>query len=266
MVGWKRAAALPAVGSLQAQTKVVIHTLVLLNIPLIYVVIGCKKAESSVAIRAEQNVRPALARDADQDFFEKIWKLKRCGTRQKPRSWARGRSKVMARAVNSHSEQRTDWDEALRSFRGQLSFYLDYLISCNCDEEIVAAVEVEVRERFVPEEFKLRFMMRTLVRKVIEHLRECGLPTQGSQDYDLAVPDGMANIPVQERLVYFMRDILECSTRDTSLLIGITDAQVKRLLSFARRRIDMKEGPSSMQIHAPDSTYFMWKFENLHVN
>jgi len=28
----------------------------------------------------------------------------------------------------------------------------------------------------------------------------------------------------------------------------------------------MKEGPSSMQVQAPDSTYFMWKFEHLHVN
>jgi hypothetical protein len=173
---------------------------------------------------------------------------------------------VMARAVKSHSEQGTDWDEALRIFRDRLSFYLDYLINCNCGEEILKAVEIEVKERFVPEEFKLRFMMRTLVRKVIEHLRECAHLSEESQGDDLAVPDGTAGIRVQERLVYFMRDILECSTRDTSLLIGITDAQVEGLLSFARRRIDMKEGPSSMQIQGPESTYFMWKFEKLHVN
>jgi hypothetical protein len=173
---------------------------------------------------------------------------------------------VMARAVQSHSEQGTDWDEALRIFRDQLSFYLDYLITCNCGDKILAAVEVEVRERFVPEEFKLRFMMRTLVRKVIEHLRECAHLSEGSQGYDLAVPDGAADIPVQERLVYFIRDILECSTRDTSLLIGITDAQVERLLSFARRRIDMTQGPCSIQIQAPESTYLMWKFESLHVS
>ena len=172
----------------------------------------------------------------------------------------------MTRTVKSHSQQSADWDEALRIFRGQLGFYLDYLITCNCGQKILAAVEVEVRERFVPEEFKLRFMMRTLVRKVIEHLRECLDLTESSQNCNLVVLNGAGDIPAQERLVYFMRDILEFSTRDTSLLIGITDAQVESLLSFARRRIDMKEGPSSMQVQTPDSTYFMWKFEHLHVN
>jgi hypothetical protein len=173
---------------------------------------------------------------------------------------------VMARAAKSHSEQGTDWDEALRIFRDQLSFYLGYLITCNCGEKILKAVEVEVKERFVPEEFKLRFMMRTLARKVNEHLRGCVGLSERSQDCDLVVLDGAADIPVQERLVYFIRDILECSTRDASLLIGITDAQVECLLSFARRRIDMTQGSFSMQIQAPESTYFMWKFESPHVN
>lgn len=136
----------------------------------------------------------------------------------------------MTRTVKSHSQQSADWDEALRIFRDQLGFYLDYLITCNCGQKILAAVEVEVRERFVPEEFKLRFMMRTLVRKVIEHLRECLDLTESSQNCNLVVSNGAGDIPAQERLVYFMRDILEFSTRDTSLLIGITDAQVESLL------------------------------------
>jgi len=66
--------------------------------------------------------------------------------------------------------------------------------------------------------------------------------------------------------VYFMRDILEYCTRDTSLMIGITDAQVEKLLSFARRRIDMTEGPSSLEIETPGWTYFRWKFVDLHVS
>ena len=51
-----------------------------------------------------------------------------------------------------------------------------------------------------------------------------------------------------------MRDILDYSTRDTSLLIGITHAQVEKLLSFARKRVDMTEGPSSLEIEAPEGT------------
>jgi hypothetical protein len=62
-----------------------------------------------------------------------------------------------------------------------------------------------------------------------------------------------------------MRDILEYSTRDTSLLIGITDAQAEELLSFARKRIDMTEGPASLEIHTPEGIYFRWNFVELHL-
>lgn len=154
------------------------------------------------------------------------------------------------------------WDEALSLYRGQLEFYLDYLVPCECDHQILVKVEAEVRERSVANEFRLRFLARTLVRNVIQHLREC--THQGETSQSPAEDNVAAEIPAQERLVYFMRDILEYSTRDASLLIGMTDAQVEKLLSFARRRIDMTEGPSSLEIQAPESTYFRWKFVDLH--
>ena len=154
------------------------------------------------------------------------------------------------------------WDEALSLYRGQLEFYLDYLVPCECDHQILANVEAEVRERSVADEFKLRFLMRTLVRSVIEHLRACIHQREAS--HSPAQGDSATEIPAQERLIYFMRDILEYCTRDTSLLIGMTDAQVEKLLSFARKRIDMTEGPSSLEIQATESTYFRWKLVDLH--
>lgn len=169
----------------------------------------------------------------------------------------------MARVVKLLSSERTDWDSALALHREQLRFYLDYLLQCECGQEILASVETEVRERFVPDDFKLRFLVRSLVRNVIQHLRECA-----HERNCLHRPAGdsnpLAETPAQERLVYFMRDILEYSTRDTSLLIGITDAQVEDLLKFARKRIDMKEGPSSLEIQSTEWTYFRWKFDDLH--
>lgn len=154
------------------------------------------------------------------------------------------------------------WDDALSLYQGQLWFYLDYLAPCKCDHQILANVDAEVRERSVADEFKHRFLMRTLVRSVIQHLRECTNQRSGSDS--LAQGNSVDDAPAQERLVYFMRDILAYSTRDTSLLIGMTDAQVERLLSFARRRIDMTEGASSLEIQEPESTYFRWKFHDLH--
>ena len=169
----------------------------------------------------------------------------------------------MASAVKSFSHQKTDWEVALPLYREQIRFYLDYLIRCECDHQILAKVEAEVRERAVPDDFKLRFLARALVRNVIQHLHEC---TQHKETFLPPTEDSSAEIPTQERLVYFMRDILEYCTRDTSLLIGITDAQVEKLLSFARKRIDLTQGPSSLEIQTPEWTYFRWKFVDLHLS
>jgi len=170
----------------------------------------------------------------------------------------------MGRATKSIADERSEWEEALALYREQLKFYLDYLMRCGCDDQILAKVEAEVREWSVPDEFKLGFLTRTLVRNVIEHLRECAREreTQYGPAHDSANSD--ANLTVQERVVYFLRDILEYSTRDTSLLIGITDAQVERLLSLARRRIDMTEGPSALEIETSEGIYFRWKLVGFH--
>lgn len=162
------------------------------------------------------------------------------------------------------SDDRTSWDEAMALYRGQLSFYLDYLIECDCNDGILAKVEAEVRGRSVPDEFKLRFMVRVLVRHVIQHMRESTQIAETMRAKSHDSPTSGKSAPPLERLVYFMRDILEYSTRDASLLMGITDARVEELLSFARRRIDMTEGPSSLEIQTPESTYFRWKFVDLH--
>lgn len=172
---------------------------------------------------------------------------------------------MRTRAVKLISDDKRAWDEALTLYREQLGFYLEYLAPCQCDHQILAKVETEVRERSVPDEFKLPFLLRTLVRNVILHLRGCS-QSKGTWERSAEDSSAVAYIPGQERLVYFMRDILEYSTRNTSLMIGITDAQVEKLLSFARKRIDMTEGPSSLEIETPEWTYFRWKFLDLHVS
>ena len=172
----------------------------------------------------------------------------------------------MARPVKSILRERTDWDEALALYRAQLAFYLDYLILCECDHRILTKVEEEVRERSVPDEFKLRFLVRVLVRGAIEHLSVCSHQKESSHRPADESPCSAAILTAQERVVYFMRDILEYSTRETSLLIGITDAQTEKLLSFARKRIDMTEGPSSLAIETPQGSYFRWKLVDFHVS
>jgi hypothetical protein len=171
----------------------------------------------------------------------------------------------MTSTAKTHTDGTTSWDEALALYRGQLSFYLDYLIECDCSDRILAKVEAEVRGRSVPDEFKLRFLVRILVQQVIEFMRDRSQTSAAAHPSaeDARGPAGKA--PDLERLVYFLRDILEYSKREAALLIGITDAQVDKLLFFARRRIDMYEGPSSIEIEDPNGSYFRWRFADLHV-
>lgn len=162
------------------------------------------------------------------------------------------------------SQDEIGWDAALALYGEQLRFYLDYLLECACCDCLLAKVEATVKDSFVPDGFKQRFMVRALVKLVIEHTRE---HTHASE----AIHDNSADLAISprppdaaERLVYFMRDILEYSTRETSLLIGTTDAQVEKLLTLARKQIDMFEGPSSIAIENPNGSYFRWRFDELH--
>lgn len=169
----------------------------------------------------------------------------------------------MFRRTKLTTDGNASWDEAFRLYRGQLRFYLDYLIECGCSESILSCVEADVTGTWVPDEFKLRYLVRFLVRRAIRHLRECHRCDEGSTRP--AEGSSWSSFPTEERIVYFLRDILEYSRRDTSLLVGVSDAQVDRLLSLARKRLDIGEGPSSLEFQAPTWTSFRWKFENLHL-
>jgi hypothetical protein len=162
-------------------------------------------------------------------------------------------------------EDETSWDKALALYREQFRLYLDYLIQCDCSKELLTKVEAEVKDRPIPDEFKFRFVLRVLIKKAVGHLRECTQVREALHSKSLDPSDSPQDLPALERLVYFVRDVLEYSKRDAALLIGVTDAQADKLLSLARRRIDMYEGPSVLKIEAPNGAYFRWRIVDLHL-
>jgi hypothetical protein len=112
---------------------------------------------------------------------------------------------------------------------------------------VIKEVEAEAIGVAIPDEFKLTFLLRTLAKTVIKHIGEC---TDGRRSrytgsaFDLSTAD--ESLPTYERIAYFLRKILKCQTRDASLLMGISDAQVETLFSMARRRIEeVEEVPRS---------------------
>lgn len=60
---------------------------------------------------------------------------------------------------------KTSWEEFFEFYRDQLRSYLGFLIQCNCAEEILTKVDAEVKDATVPDNFRLRFMVRIMVRK-----------------------------------------------------------------------------------------------------
>jgi hypothetical protein len=58
------------------------------------------------------------------------------------------------------------------------------------------------------------------------------------------IPD-VGMLPWPERAVYFLRDVLRYSRRDTALLLGMSDANIDQLHKFAERRIRYFSNASS---------------------
>jgi hypothetical protein len=131
------------------------------------------------------------------------------------------------------------WEEAFCLYRGQLQFYAAYLLPCGCTEEIVAQVEDRATNFMVPDDFKLGYLLRTMVQSVLYHLGKC------NQRSDICKPKarsdpftGVESLNPQERLAYFLLEIFEYRTRDAALLMGISDARVEQMLVLARRQME----------------------------
>lgn len=139
--------------------------------------------------------------------------------------------------------QRTDsrdWAPFVRAHRAQFLLTTASLLSCSCRaEEIVKSALEELGGNYVPERFKYKYALRVVVQGALRHLRACPMISSDDcpEDADQAAECSFGMLPLQERLVLFLRDVLDYSRRDVSLLVGISDAQADRLLLIARRRL-----------------------------
>jgi hypothetical protein len=61
-------------------------------------------------------------------------------------------------------------------------------------------------------------------------------------------------LPWPERAVYFLREVLRYSRRDTALLLGMSDANIDQLHKFAERRIGYFSNASSQLPDFPGSS------------
>jgi len=133
-----------------------------------------------------------------------------------------------------------DWAPLVRAHRAQFHLTAASLLSCACcAEQIVTQALEELGGSYVPERFQYGYALRIVVQVALRHLRACPMTSKDdrSPETDHGAAFSFEVLPLQERMVLFLRDVLDYSRRDVSLLVGISDVQADRLLSLARRRV-----------------------------
>lgn len=133
-----------------------------------------------------------------------------------------------------------DWAPLVRAHRAQFLLTAASLLSCTCcAEEIAKQALEELGGSYVPERFQYEYAQRIVVQGALRHLRACPMTREDdcSPETDHSAAFSVKALPLQERVVLFLRDVLDYSRSDVSLLVGISDVQVDRLLSLARGRV-----------------------------
>lgn len=123
------------------------------------------------------------------------------------------------------------------------------LLSGPSDELVLARALAALEGSMLRESFSYGVAMRTVVKIAIAmNLEMLGSQTRADAGTILESARGLTALPWQERAVYFLRDELQYSRRDTALLLRITDANVDQLLKFARKRVRRIEHVASISL------------------
>ena len=114
----------------------------------------------------------------------------------------------MRRISKSCSMDETGWDQALalpRAAQVLLGLLDPMLLRLrDCSEG-----RCQVRDSDVSDDFKLRYLVRTLVRSVILQMHECNRTAKDSGCLPSGSPNSLPTLPAQEGMGYFLRDILK---------------------------------------------------------
>jgi hypothetical protein len=146
----------------------------------------------------------------------------------------------MTYIVQTKGTNSENWAPLVRAHRMQFLLTAASLLSCGCcAEEIVKQALEVLGGSYVPERFQYGYALRIVVQGALRHLRACPMTNKDdrSPETDHGAAFSFRALPLLERVVLFLRDVLDYSRRDVSLLVGISDVQADRLLSLARRRV-----------------------------
>lgn len=135
------------------------------------------------------------------------------------------------------------WQAFFDEQRGELTLAARVLLRNRSSAETVLSQALEVLRDATPNEtHRHAYAMRAIVKSAIAHNLKNMTPDKVVEisSYMREEDGGMLRIgalPWPERAVYFLRDILRYSRRDTALLLKLSDSNVDQLLGFAQRRV-----------------------------
>jgi hypothetical protein len=159
------------------------------------------------------------------------------------------------------------WRDVFTAHRAALWSAANALLTCSCVDAVLDCAREEACAMDVPGAFRYGYALRAVVKTAIAHALECReqITGQASESADLpfAAPKSahIKSLPMPERFVYFLVEILGYPRRDVSLLVGLSDANTDQMLSMARRRLKRVDHPARPPRFSHDSNLTQ-TFEN----
>ena len=144
----------------------------------------------------------------------------------------------MKARLNLHVGSSIDWESVFAAHRTQLILVVESLLACRgCTHLVMREAGLIAQRACVPIAFQPSYAVRCVVQASLAHLRQCNLINPPFVPLEDGDPIPLAALPLPERIVYFLSEILNYSRRDVSLLAGIGDSETARRLASARLRL-----------------------------
>jgi hypothetical protein len=135
------------------------------------------------------------------------------------------------------------WISLFEEQHSRLSEVAEMLLNRNVSPELILEIALgDLEGRPFPKAFGLVSATRAVVKAAIayNHRDTDSRVDVASSESVISVYSGplpLEALPWAERAVYFLRDVLRYSRRDTALLLGMSDAEVDQLNRFAGKRM-----------------------------
>lgn len=156
-------------------------------------------------------------------------------------------------ARSTHVENAERWNRFFEEQHAMLAFAAQTLLRHGPAEPVLSEACTMLQGSTPRENYRQAFAMRTVVKVAISQnlqnpAAEKVIEINRHPSRDDFENHQIANLPWPERAVYFLRNILRYSRRDTALLLRTSDSNIDQLLRLAEKRIGDAEATHRLRL------------------